>query len=201
MNYKFSKEQADEYPDDKPYRELMLYKVIDDNDQIVGQFYFYRDEQYFVFDNTQISIEVISKLFKKTKYNLLNNNKPIGNYEIFGGGGIDRFYQDVPSNPTATINIGDQKYNFRRIPAAVEYSFFKQETWGYFKFRLYAVKGNEFYDYSLKMDIPFLSKANYTKYRPFVGQIESNSDNMLVMLAGIYLMDIEFEYEDTKNAD
>ena len=201
MNYKFSKELIDEYPDDKPYRQLRLYKIYDNKEQILGQLFYYRDEQYFVFGDTKISIEIVSKLFKNTKYYLVDDNKKIqiGEYDIFGGCGINRFWQDVPSTPTATINLGDKKFYFRRIPAEVEYSFFKQETWGYYKFRLYATKGNEFFEYSLKMDIPILSKANYTKYRAFVGQLESNSDNLLAILAGPYLMDIEFEFEDTKN--
>ena len=203
MKFKLTKELIDEYPDDKPYRQLRLYKVFRDEGQIVGQFFYYTDEQYFIFDDTQISIEVILKLFKKTKYNLLDKKKQIqiGDYEIFGGFGINRFWQDVPSTPTGLINIGYKKYNFRRIPAEVENSFFKKATWGYCKFRLYETKGNEFYEYSLKMDIPVLSKAHFTKYRPFVGEIESNSENLLIILAGLYLMDIEFEFEDTKNDD
>ncbi len=203
MNYKFSKELIDEYPGDKPYRQLRLYKILDNKKQIVGQFYYYADEQYFLFGDKQISIEVISKLFKKTRYNLVNQSKQIqiGNYEIFGGFGIARFWEDVPSTPTGTINVDNKKYNFRRIPADIEYSFFKKATWGYFKFRLYATKGNEFYEYSLKMDIPSFSKVHYTNYRPFTGEIESNSDNILVMLAGFYLMEIEFEFEDNKNGE
>ena len=201
MKYKFSKEVIDEYADDKPYEQLRLYKLLNENDQIIGQFFYYSNRQYFVFGKTKILVEVISKIFKKTVYNLIdyNTNQKVGEYEIFGGRGIDRFWQDVPSIPTATIHIEDKKFNFRRISADINFSTFKKETWGYFKFKLYATKGNEFYDYTLKMDIPVFSKANYHKYRPFVGQIESNSNNILIILAGMYLMDIEFEYEDNKN--
>ena len=201
MKYKISKELIDEYSDDKPYEELRLYKLIDENEKVVGQFFYYTDRQYFIFGKTNISIEVISNLFKKTIYNLVdcNTKNKIGEYEIFGGRGIDRFWQDAPSKPTASIYVDDKKLNFRRITADVDYSFFRKETWGYFKFKLYATKGNEFYYYTLKMDVPIISKSNYTKFRSFSGQVETNSNNILIILAGLYLMDVEFDYEDNKN--
>jgi hypothetical protein len=85
------------------------------------------------------------------------------------------------------------------MPSDIKHSFFKQETWGYFKFRLYANKGQEFYEYSLKMDIPVFCKSHFTNYRPFEGTIKSNSDNVFAILAGLYLMEMEFDFEDTKD--
>ena len=201
MNFKFSKELIDKDSTNRPSKQLRLYKLLDERNQLLGQFFYNPKEQIINYDDREISIEVVSKFLKKTKYFLVDrkDNKQVGEYEIFGGYGVNHFWQDVPSSPTGTIKLGDTVFNFRRIPADIKYSFLKQETWGYFKFRLYAIKGKEFYEYSLKMDIPVLSKPHFTKYRPFFGTIVSNSDNVFAMLAGLYLMEVEFDFEDTKD--
>ncbi|MGN6437613.1 MAG: hypothetical protein ACTHMM_13820 [Agriterribacter sp.] len=198
MNFKFSKELIVNNTENGPNEQLRLYKIMDNKDQLMGQFFYYPKEQIINFNDRKISIEVVSKFLKKTKYFLVDNkdNKKVGEYEVLGGFGINYFWQDVPSSPTGTIQLIDTLFNFRRIPTDIKYSFSKKETWGYFKFRLYAIKGEEFYDYSLKIDIPVWSKPHFTKYRSFVGTIVSNADNVFAMLAGLYLMEIEFDYED-----
>ena len=201
MNFKFSKELIDTDTTNRPNKQVRLYKILDGKDQLLGQFFYYPKEQVIYFSDREISIEVVSKFFKKTKFFLVDkkDNNQVGEYEIFGGFGVNHFWQDVPSSPTGTIKLGDALFNFRRIPSDIKFSFLKQETWGHFKFRLYAIKGQEFYEYNLKMDIPVWSKPHYTKYRPFVGTIESNSDNIFTILAGLYLMEVEFDFEDTKD--
>lgn len=84
------------------------------------------------------------------------------------------------------------------IPPEIRYTAFKQDTWGYFRFRLYAVKGNEFAEYSLKMDIPVWRTESFANI-PFTGTIETNSQIMMAMLAALYLMEKEFEIEDNKS--
>jgi hypothetical protein len=201
VNFKFSKELIGNDTTNRPNKQLRLYKILDDKDQVIGQFFNYPKEQIINFGDREISVEIVSKFLKKTKYFLVDKKdaKQLGEYEILGGFGVNHFWQDVPSSPTGIITLGETVFNFRRIPADIKYSFFKQETWGYFKFRLYTIKGKEFYEYSLKMDIPVWSKSHYTKYRPFVGTIESNSDNVFAILAGLFLMEVEFDFEDTKD--
>ena len=202
MNFKFSKELIDNGSANTPSKQLRFYKIMDDKNQVIGQFFYYPKEQKINFGDREISIEVVSKFLKKTIRFLIDkkDNKQVGEYEIFGGHGVNYFWEDVPSLPTGKIKLGDQVFNFRRISTGIESSFFKQDTWGYFKFRLYTIKGNEFYEYSLKLDIPVWSKPHNTKYRPFVGTIDSNCDNVFAILAGLYLMEVEFEFEDTENS-
>lgn len=201
VNFKFSKELVDTDSANRPGKQLRLYKVLDDKDQVLGQFLYYPKEQIISLADRKISIEVVAKPLKKTKYFLVDkkDNEQIGEYEICGGFGVNHFWQDVPSSPTGTIRLGDTLFNFRRIPADIRHLLVKQETWGYFKFRLYAIKGQAFYEYSLKMDMPAWSKPRYTNYRPFSGTIVANSDNILAILAGLYLMEVEFDYEDSKD--
>lgn len=200
MNVKFSKELVSNDSTKRPDNQLRLYKILDDKDQLIGQFFYYPKEQIIKFSDREISIEVFTKFLKKTKSFLIDkkDNRQVGEYEIFGGSGVNHFWQDAPSSPTGIITIGDTTFNFRRIPPNIKYSFLNQDTWSYFKFRLYSIKGTEFYQYSLKMDIPVLRNANYIKYTPFVGIIESNANNIFAILAGLFLMEVEFDYEDTK---
>lgn len=201
MNFKFSKELIDNNPSSSHITQLRLYKILDEKDQLLGQFFYYPKEQIINFDDKEISIEVSSQFLKKTKHFLVDKkeNKQVGEYEIYGGFGVNHFWQDVPSSPTGTIKLADTVFNFRRIPPDIKYSFLNQETWGYFKFRLYAIYGQEFYEYSLKMDIPVWSKPHSIKYRPFIGTIESNSDNVFAILAGLLFMEVEFDFEDKKD--
>lgn len=199
MNFKFSKEiiKADQT---KPGRgQLRLYKVFDEDDQLLGQFFMYPTEQILHFKDKKFSVDVVSRPKKKSIFLMdTNNNEPIGEYEVFGGTGVNYFWQDVPSSPTGTIRFGDREFKFRRIPAEVRYLIFSRETWGYFKFRLYATKGQEYYEYSLQMDIPVWNHTN--RFTPFTGTIESNADNPLAALAGLYLMEVEFRFEDSKTS-
>jgi hypothetical protein len=201
VNFKFSKELIVIDAANRPSEQLRLYKVADENDQLLGQLFYYQDQQIIAFDDRKISIEVMRKFLKKSTYFLVDkrDNTQVGEYKVLGGFGVNYFWQDVPSSPTGTISMGDKSFVFRRIPPDISHSIFKRETWGYFKFRLYANKGQEFYEYSLKMDIPLWSKPYYTRYQPFVGTIESNADNVFAILAGLYLMEMEFKFEDTRH--
>ena len=201
MNFIFSKELIDNDPTTKRGKRSSQYKILDAKNNLLGQFFHSSEEPLIYVGDKEISIDTVSKFLKKTKHFLVDNKdrKQIGEYEILGGHGIDHFWKDIPSSPTGTIKLNDTLFNFRRVAPDVRYSFLKQETWGYFKFRLYAIERKEFYEYCLKMDVPIYDKPNQTKWRPFLGTIESNSDNILAILAGLYLMEIEFAFEDSKN--
>lgn len=177
-------------------KQLKVYKLFDANNQAIGWFFHYPNKQIIRIGDRDIYIETISS-FRKKKCFLVDKieKKQIGEYGIFGGG-TNYFWQDVPSSPNAIIKIDEVQFNFRRVLPDVSYSLLKKEYFNYFKFRLYAVKGNEFYEYSLKMDYPIRKKPYYSRYQPFVGTIESNSDNIFPILCGFYLIEKEFDYED-----
>ena len=120
MNFKFSKELIDKDSTNRPSKQLRLYKLLDERNQLLGQFFYNPKEQIINYDDREISIEVVSKFLKKTKYFLVDrkDNKQVGEYEIFGGYGVNHFWQDVPSSPTGTIKLGDTVFNFRRIISA-----------------------------------------------------------------------------------
>jgi hypothetical protein len=202
MNLKFTKElKSEQYPTDfVPKKLLRLYQVWEGN-KLWGQFFHYPEKHFFKVEDKEVSIEVISKWFQKCKY-LLNDdmeNKLIGKYEIFNMRMIP-FLAYEPLPPDASVTINDKLYYFRRLNPDIPSDLIKQETWGHFKFRLYAIKGNEYADYCLKMDIPIISKPNYTNNRPFTGTIETNIEDKLTILSALYLMEFAFKEEDQKDA-
>ena len=95
---------------------------MDDKDELTGQFFYYPKEQIIKFRDREISIKVFSKFLKKTKYFLIDKKDSwqVGEYEIFGGSGVNHFWQDVPSSPTGIITTGDTIFNFRRIPPNIK---------------------------------------------------------------------------------
>jgi hypothetical protein len=87
-------------------------------------------------------------------------------------------------------------YNFRRISSGVRSLAFKKETWGYFKFRLYAVLGDAYVDYTLNIEQLTWYRTGNVNGLPFSGAIETNAENILVIAAAFYLMERVFETLD-----
>jgi hypothetical protein len=196
--YTFTKEILDDHITNSTNlrKQLRLYKVINSEGNIAGQFFYYPKKQFIAIDGNEIEVKVIEKFFKKTQYPLIDtkSNGQIGEIKYFGGP-ISYFWQDVPSLPNGTITLDDIVFNFRRIPAAVRSIPFKQDTWGHFKFRLYAIKGDKYANYTLKMDVPAWRTIGFN-YIPFTGTIETNFENITAIVAAFYLMEYEFELQD-----
>ena len=201
MIFKFSKTLAGEATRFfiRPDSQLRLYKITDEQGLILAEFHHGNYEQLVKAESKEIKIEPIKRLFKKAKLLLLDgkDHTQIGEMQI-NGQGISHFWKDVPSDPNAVITFGGVDYYFRRIQPDIKYDWFKKASWGHFKFILYSTKGEDAAYFSLKMDIPIISKPNYTKYRPFEGIIESSFSNLSVIALAFYLFELEFEAEDQK---
>lgn len=201
MIFKFSKTLVGEATSIfiRPDRQLRLYKITDEQGQILAEFHHGYYELLVKAESKEIKIEPIKRLFKKTKLLLFDgkDHTQIGEMQI-NGQGISHFWKDVPSDPNAVITFNGVDYYFRRIQPDIQYDWFKKASWGHFKFTLYSTKGEDVAYFSLKMDIPIISKPNYTKYRPFEGIIESNFSNLSVIVLAFYLFELEFEAEDQK---
>ena len=123
-----------------------------------------------------------------------NSDRQIGHYRVNGHALLPIEFNSVDS----WIEVEEKKYKFRRLSVDVQSRFFKKESWGHFKFEIFQDYNNEHAEYSLKIDIPALSRPNYLKYRPFVGVIETNMTDILPILSSFYLTEIEFDKEDSK---
>lgn len=176
---------------------LNVYRVIDNDHTILGEYYSDRDRQYVKCNDNEIEIQTISKLFKKTKYLLIdaqNGNKQIGSFNLLGIG-IGYYWKDVPSSPNGTLMLNNVVYNFRRIAPAVRESFFKKDTYGYFRFRLYSVTGIDYAEYDLKMEMSIWKRPGAANNKPFEGTVETNMKNFPAVLAACFLMEYEFRHD------
>ena len=183
----------------KPSRQLRLYRIVDETDQVIAQFFYDEDKQFLRVNDARVKVEAVEKLFRRSAYLIVDetSQKHIGEIKIKGQG-ISHFWKDVPSDPNAIINLNGVEYYFRRIAPDVSYNVLKKDSWGHFKFILYSAKGKDVAYYSLKIDLPIISKPNYTKYRPFKGTVETNFKNLQAIALAFYLFEIEFEAEDQK---
>lgn len=185
--YAFTKELIDGY-------WLRQYNFFDATGELAGQFNYDGERQYLQYDDTEIEVEVISKLFKKTRYLLVDSRSKttVGEYQLLGTG-ISLFWQDVPSSPNGTITLNDAVYNFRSLSTGIMPSLLQPESWGHYKFRLYAVRGDQFAEYTLKVALPFLKNMGIENY-PFTGTVETNFASMKPVLAACYLIEWEFKH-------
>jgi hypothetical protein len=120
------------------------------------------------------------------------NNQQVGAYK-FNHNALCHFWQDVPSDPNGFVTLNNMIYNFRRIPTGIRSLQFKKETWGHFKFRLYAVRGDAYAEYTFRMEQLNWIRSGFVNHHPFTGAIETNSKNILVVVAAFYLVERVFE--------
>jgi hypothetical protein len=176
-------------------KQLCLYKIIDNEGNIAAQFYYHPEKHAIEIDGKKITISVIEKFLKRTQYLLIENKQKIGEYK-FNYSELCHYWQDVPSDPNGTVTFNNIVYNFRRISPGIRSLLFKKETWGHFKFRLYAIKGDAYAEYTLKMDQLTWQRAGSVNHYPFNGTIETNSENILLVVSAFYLMERVFETLD-----
>ncbi|HEY8893725.1 MAG TPA: hypothetical protein VIM79_02885 [Niastella sp.] len=188
--YTFTKENLND-PATNTYNSLQqksVYKIIDNEGNIAAQFYYLPAKQFIQIDGKEITVSVIEKFLKKTQYLLMENNRQVGEYKFIHSG-LCHFWQDVPSDPNGAVTLNDMIYNFRRIPSGIRSLQFKKETWGHFKFRLYAVYGDAYAQYTFRIDQLSWLRTGFINHHPFSGAIETNSENLLVVVAAFYLME------------
>jgi hypothetical protein len=102
--YTFTREVLNDPAPDKIFsrKHLCLYKIIDNEGNIAAQFYYSSRKQFIEIDGKEITVAVIEKFLKKTQYQLIENNKQVGEY-TFNHSGLCLFWQDVPSDPMALL--------------------------------------------------------------------------------------------------
>jgi hypothetical protein len=177
------------------YGRPRVYKVFDENGSLIGESH-HDTQQYFTYNSEEIRIDGGTSFFTKTRHTIRNATigQRIGEITI-NGFGMSRFWQDVPSDPNSKVIIGRDEFYFRRIAPDVEPFFLKRNTWGYYRFRLYALKSEVYAEYSLKMAVPIFNNKNYIKFRPFEGSVETNFVDLLPMFTAFSLMEGEFNAE------
>lgn len=200
MQFKFVKESFEDLSTGRR-RHASVYTVYTIAGTLAGQFSLYHKEKTIRFEGTEISLEINKPFFRNPTFLLIDrkSGESIGGYRIFSNGNSSFHLMGSAYLPTGMLTLNNTQYNFRRIVPDVKYSFFKRDTWGYFKFRLEAIYGQEFYEYDMKVDVQSRNKPYHLRRGSFSGMISSNQENFAALFAGFYLMEVEFAYEDAHN--
>jgi hypothetical protein len=177
-----------------PIRQLRLYRLTDEQNELIVEFHNDNRERFVKTANEQSNIVVKKRIFRKPEVFLFDkSNKQIGEIKI-NYQGLRKSRKDVLSDPNAAISLHGSVYHFKQVKPDVDYHFFKKSTWGHYKFILYS--NDESATFSLKMNIPVIGQPGFTKYRPFVGVIETSFQDPLLMGLAFYLFELEFETDD-----
>ena len=155
-----------------------LFSVYD-GENLVGEFYYNANQSFFYYGDTRIKIgKVGKKLFKDMSIIDDYTDTVIGKYAS-AGSWIKGFREKILLYGIA--------YIFQRIKPPVKFSYFKRDTWHYYRYKV----GKEIEEmiYTFKLDIPHRQSKSETMDMPFEGTIEVlKGDNKSVLFATFYLI-------------
>jgi len=187
MIFTFSKEIVEKYllKGNGYFNNARLYKVFDDKNQI-GEFLQLKDICFFNFADFSIRIQKESNNLIKSKYILLDEQSQtkIGEYSISGWVG-----------QYGKLILDKDVYYCEKLKPEIRYSLFNKKTWGHYKIQI--SNGTNIVIYQFKVNEPFISFPNNIKYRPFTGEVELYNGSILLLFAGLFLLEAVFDKEDT----
>jgi hypothetical protein len=193
MNFTFRKEkEEDRYMRSYGLLDYCWMYTITDKDRKIGRFFKSNFVSFFAFEEEDIRIDSVYKFLKKTQYPIIDQktNNIIGGY--------DRELHFDNRTPYGKLFLGDNTYQCANLKPDVKHMFLRKDTWGHFKIRV--GNGSEAVSYTLKTDHP--SIWSYTVGdKPFEGQIELEGNNLMLLFAGIFLLEQVLEFEDAKKSD
>lgn len=146
-------------------------------------------EASFVFNGKDYEFENASKLLGKTTHRIVEllTKKSIGEIKI-NSLAPNRFSEDVPSEPSAIITIGEKMYSFRNVSPFKYFTFGKNKR--DFKFLIRSRSDSVFIEYNFAFQEPRISTSSFLLAENFAGEIITNSDEKLLMLIGLYLIQL-----------
>ncbi len=187
MTFTFSKEIAEKYllKGHGYVNNARIYKVFDQKNQL-GEFLQLNDTCFFNFADFSVRIHNQSNNLIKSKYILIDEQKQvqIGEYSISGVVG-----------QYGKLILNKDIYYCEKLKPEVNYSLFNKKTWGHYKIQV--SEGTNAVVYQFKINEPFISVQNNKKYRPFNGSIELFNGSMMLVFAGLFLLEVVFDKEDT----
>lgn len=193
MNFTFRREKEESrYMRSYGLLDFCWMYTITDKDRKIGRFFSSDLVSFFAFEEEDIRVDYIYKFLKNTQYPIIDQktNKIIGGY--------DRGRRYDNRTPYGKLFLGDNTYQCESLKPDVKRRTFRKETWGHFKIRI--GKGSEAVSYTFKIDYPSIWSRTVSD-KPFEGQIELEGNNLMLLFAGIFLLEQVLEFEDSRNSD
>jgi len=106
---------------------------------------------------------------------------------------------ETRKKPNGNVELNGQSYVFYRLQPAVRTKLFRKDTWGHYRFVLRHESSAEFIEYNFRID-PYTGFKWRGSHRLFDGDIETNSSNPMLILAGFQLIELVFAAEAAQAA-
>lgn len=166
-------------------RKCKIYKIYS-GENLIGQFFYHHNLCFFSFGDQSYRIDIERHFFKRSKYDLIDEKTQakIGEYKFSGVA----MYVGL-----LTIN-GQNIFVCNKVKPNVRYSMFDSKTWGHYKMQV-TNKINAV-EYNFRVRASFFGTPAVASY-PFTGELELWGDNLLLAFAGFFLIEWNFESEDS----
>jgi len=185
MTIKFTKKVTNEVltTDVKTKDQTRTWRLFDGQGILAGEFVLTHEKQFFRLGDRFVHVQ-------GRKHHLVDAaNEQIG---MFMPDGNSLFSKEPPVTGDPYMKIMDKIYLFNQLPSDVSWNILKADTYGHYKFGIRALRGQDFATYSLKIDLPAWHRLPIN-YFPLDGTIETNMDDMLVILSTFYMIELWFE--------
>lgn len=200
MDFSFSKSYLTSYLSDDGilYKGLRLYYVYQDKN-LLGHYFRQGNKQFFNYQNDKYKVESTKIGYKKEHYKIVDENsgEVIGEYFLpHPYNATFSHYPDVPyTDPYLKVFISGSEYELRRQLPETEYRLFDSKTWGHFRFGLYDKQNLCSVNYVFKIENPLLD-GSIIFNNNLEGVIENSENNLLLMFAGLFLLERFFDDQD-----
>lgn len=145
------------------------------------------------FDDVEIQIEDISKLFGAEKYQMRDSNskKVVGIISNVAAA-TTFFDSQIPYRLDANLTINGLQYSFENISSPKMIFPFKRNRFKFYEFLLKQANKSDYVKYSLTMRLPFWTTAGFYRQHAFEGSINSTTPDRIIIFLGMFLIQKSF---------
>lgn len=160
--------------------------IVSDNERKIGQFFYSDEVSFFAFGEEDVRIDYTKKLFRQTLYPIIDQktNQPFGGY--------DRRTHTGSWTPLGKLFLGDRTYGCEKLKSEV----------GDFDERLHiSIRVSNYWE-AVNYHIRVVRPSDLSLFprpvslAPFEGEIELEGNNLLLLFAGIFLVQQVLDFED-----
>jgi hypothetical protein len=180
MDYILTKEFRRTFLWENQRVESCRYYKLESGPAILGEFFYSRKESIIKIDKDVWEIKYKRNLLGKRDITLIRNKT----------NEITAFYYlhiwKIFKRYKYKLVIDDKIFRFKR-----ESTSLRQMNQRHYLLS----NGAQFVSYKAKLNFPAISLGNIASQLPFVGVVETNATSILLILAGLYLVEMSFEDE------
>lgn len=167
-----------------------MYTVYNGEEKI-GAFFYSDEVSWFAFDEEDLRIDYIKKLFRKTRYQIVDQktNSVIGGYD-----NVRHIYS---FNSHGKLYLSEEIFLSYKLDTRVKTGFFSKSDESHFKIKVGNLKQQV--TYSFYMQPTSMWHTLYKGNHPFQGTIEYQGNDHFLLMSGFFLVQKILEAEDNES--